>query len=219
MLRSNVPGCGGYRFFDFALPAYEYKGFRTCPNAGVCKAFCYARQGRYTFKLVQKAQGKKLKLTLQNEFVAELGYQIAQKQKTVDRNYQNMFVRFNSSGDLYSPKYLNDLMYLAKMFPHVQFYTYSKMVRLVKSVELPKNFRVIFSYGGPEDKYIDPTKDHHAKVFHDPLELAGAGYTNCSHSDLEAWSTQKVGIVYHGVKKNPILPKYNERGQSCQDPT
>lgn len=195
----------GKRFFDFAIPAFEFKGFKTCPQAGMCRAYCYARQGAYTFSNTKRSQGKKLELTQNKNFVATFCHEVAIKLKTAKRLGKELFIRYDSSGDIYSLAYLNNLIEIANTFPDVSFYTYSKMVSLIKSVTLPKNFTVIFSFGGLQDNLIDKATDKHAVVFISLDELNKASYVDCSHSDYTAWlpTSLKVGIVYHGVKKSP----------------
>jgi hypothetical protein len=90
---------------------------------------------------------------------------------------------------------------IAERLPDKEFYAYTKMVRMVKSVELPPNFTVIFSYGGDEDHLIDQHNDRHAIVFEDVFTLLNAGYKNCSENDDDALGPEKrIGLVYHGQR-------------------
>ena len=57
--------------FGWTLPAHwvtlsNGKKFNTCPNAGICAAFCYAKNGTYMFSNVRKAHIEKLELVLFN---------------------------------------------------------------------------------------------------------------------------------------------------------
>lgn len=191
----------GKRFYDLGLPPLY-----TCPNAGVCATCngCFALQGRYTFSPVKRAQWYRLECTMHEDFVPVFSNQIAVKERTAIRKETQAFIRFQSVGDIYSRSYLNKLIAIAQSRPETMFYAYTKMVSLIKSVKLPKNFTVIFSYGGTEDHSIKPT-DKHAKVFKNANQLKLAGYTNCSKSDYKAWlpSTVKVGLIYHGTRKCP----------------
>ena len=47
-----------------ALEIIYGKKFNTCPNAGVCAAFCYAKSGTFMFKNVRAAHIKKLEMVL-----------------------------------------------------------------------------------------------------------------------------------------------------------
>jgi len=51
--------------FGWTLPAHwvtltDGTKFNTCPNAGACAAFCYAKNGTYLFSNVRKAHIEKL---------------------------------------------------------------------------------------------------------------------------------------------------------------
>ena len=79
------------------------------------------------------------------------------------------------------------------------------MVRLFKDLtarkELPANLTLIYSYGGTEDKLIDPKVDRHSAVFSSEEELLAAGYADSSEDDAVALGTNpKIGLIYHGTK-------------------
>jgi len=55
--------------YGWTLPAHwntlsNGTKFNTCPNAGICAAFCYAKNGRWNFSNVKKAHIEKLELVL-----------------------------------------------------------------------------------------------------------------------------------------------------------
>jgi hypothetical protein len=171
----------------FSLPA-----ILTCPNAGTCKQGCYATQGRYLFPNVRDAYARNLKLSKN----------IPALIKTLSQELTGYSgrIRIHTSGDFYSRKYLQAWLEIIRAHPNVQFYAYTKMVSLLKSVELPSNFTVIFSEGGKEDSLIGET-DRHARVFDSKDSLLAAGYTDASQDDLLALGPEKkIGLVYHGAK-------------------
>lgn len=190
----------GTRFVNFNLPA-----IKTCPNAGECAKFCYARQGRYMFSNVANALEEHYKLTQQDNF-RELVQAEIDKFKLDKYKY---FVRIHDSGDFDRETYFADWILLAFNNPQVEFYAYTKMVSMCKKVAhlLPKNFTIIYSYGGKEDHLIDPEKDRHSKVFNSVEELEKAGYMDATGNDHVALETLKVGLPIHGTRKMK-LDKY-----------
>ena len=55
--------------YGWSLPAHWVRlsngtKFNTCNNAGVCAAFCYAKNGTYLFKNVRKSHIEKLEMIL-----------------------------------------------------------------------------------------------------------------------------------------------------------
>ena len=77
------------------------------------------------------------------------------------------------------------------------------MVSLFKrrSQDLPKNFTVIYSFGGTEDRLIDVEQDRHSLVFESVAQLKACGYSDASNQDdVALGSNPKIGLVYHGTK-------------------
>lgn len=66
-------------------------------------------------------------------------------------------VRLHVSGDFFNLDYFRAWVEVAKKFQHIIFYAYTKAVNYwwpVRSA-LPKNFRLVASYGGTHDKLIE----------------------------------------------------------------
>jgi hypothetical protein len=174
--------------------AFNLPPMLTCPCAGECKAYCYAKKGFYNMPSVKKGLAKRLKLTKDKvDFICSISTESKSKG----------FVRIHASGDFYSLEYLKCWTMIAACNPLTRFYCYTKSVGLVKDEmkfrELPSNLRVIFSYGGTEDALIDPIKDRHCRIFETKAALEAAGYVDVSNSDLIAATTSslKIGIVKH----------------------
>ena len=179
--------------YAFDLPAYKTKcGKITCPFADKCIKFCYAQKGAYTWSPAQNKHNLNYKATKQNDFVDIIQDEINRKRKITH-------VRVHSSGDYYSPKYLNKWVKLARSNPDTIYYSYTKSVKMFKDLEnKPDNLKPIFSYGGKQDHLIDDKKDRHAKIFNNQAELLEAGYIDASGDDLKALtSVKKVGLIYH----------------------
>ena len=182
------------RTFNFGIPAFKSaSGMFTCPNAGACAKGCYALAGAYRFSNVAKTFEARLVVTLSNDFVDAM-------LKEID-NCKAERIRIHDSGDFYSEEYLHRWLKIIKARPNVEFYAYTKMVTMLKFHELPKNFTVIFSFGGTQDKLIDVTKDRHSLVFESVADLKRAGYADASNQDdIALGKNPRIGLVYHGTK-------------------
>lgn len=185
--------------FNFGIPAFKSDtGLLTCPQAGKCAAGCYAKSGAYLWKPVRNAYENRLKATLSTNFVELVSAELL-KIKVIKKIY----VRIHDSGDFYSSEYYSKWDRIMRLFPNVQFYAYTKMVKMFnlyqKFEALPSNFTLIYSYGGKQDEAINEN-DRHSKVFESTEELESSGYVDVSHDDLLIFTTKKVGLVYHGVK-------------------
>jgi hypothetical protein len=191
--------------WNWTLPALGAKlddgrTILTCPTAGICAQFCYARNGTYLFRNVKAAHARNLKLTLDNlpgfeeQIVAELQH----------KKFRGGFVRIHDSGDFYSDEYTLAWLRIAERVPDVTFYAYTKEVsrfrRLVEG-KAPANFRYLFSLGGKEDHLVDRENDRHAEVFPSKEALEAAGYFDQEASDLLAIQapTNRIGIVANNI--------------------
>ena len=212
--------------WNWTLPAHvvqlnDGKRFNTCPNAGACGRVCYAKMGTYLFGNVRARHILNLEYVLYggDAWQEQMAGEIAHKRmrptlKAHDLPFDaddlwlsdwihsgGRAVRIHDAGDFFSLEYLGRWISLARSFPDVLFYAYTKEVTMVKSVVLPDNFRVAFSYGGKQDDAIDRLIDRHADVFPTLAELVGAGYFDQSDNDLLAVvaPSHKIGIVANNL--------------------
>ena len=181
---------------NFGIPAYkEASGKLTCPFASDCIKGCYAQAGAYVWSNVKAAFQRRYELTLTDKFVSTVNAELKSRKK-IKR------VRIHDSGDFYSVSYLYKWIEIMKSNPSIEFYAYTKSVKMLKSFVLPKNFTVIFSLGGKQDHLIEKSIDRHAAVFSSEFELFKAGYVDGTDDDNVASSniSNKIGLVFHGVK-------------------
>jgi hypothetical protein len=194
--------------YGWTIPAHWVKlnngqKFNTCPNAGICAAFCYAKNGTFNFSNVKKSHIEKLELVLFNREK----WKCIVNAELSNKKYINKYIRIHDAGDFFSLDYLMDWIDISKNNNQCTFYAYTKEVSMLKSVTLPNNFIVIFSYGGKEDHLIDKNNDRHSDVFYDYDEMINAGYIDISSDDkLAAISeNKKIGLfrnnIPHLVKK------------------
>lgn len=185
----------GVRVFNFGIPAFNDPdtGKRTCPFAGECAKFCYARKGAYTWSNVKPAFVRRYKATKQDDFVAVMVAEI--KRRKVQ------FLRVHDSGDYYSPAYIDKWLAIAAALPDVNFYSYTKSIPLWKGKAIPANMDIIFSEGSTVDHLIDPDADRHSRIFDSKQQLLDAGYIDASKNDLMAtrWfnESNKIGLIIH----------------------
>jgi hypothetical protein len=183
---------GGKRVFNFSLPAYKsITGRVVCPYAGKCVMYCYAQKGFYSFSNVAPAHERNFRISQLAEFKSLMIDEI--------RHKKAVRIRIHDSGDFYSMEYLHKWISIARECPQALFYAYSKSILLFKKVKLPRNFRVIYSYGGTHDALINPQQDRHASIFKSLADLRKAGYENASVQDSIAATTlsRKIGLVIH----------------------
>ena len=185
--------------FNFGIPAYQsITGLITCPGAKDCIKGCYARQGAYAWSPVKQAYENRLQATLSDNFPIDLWEAIVENK--AER------IRIHDSGDFYSYEYLCKWLLIAESLPHVEFYCYTKRVDLFKEYRItpPKNFTVIFSYGGKFDHLIEPNTDKHSVVFSNENDLLSSGYLDASDNDdtiflLNTTKETGIGLIYHGA--------------------
>ena len=185
------------RTFNFGIPAYKSaSGMLTCPNAGACAKGCYALAGAYRFSNVARTFEARLAVTLSKDFIDAM-------LKEID-DCKAERIRIHDSGDFYSEEYLDKWISIMQARPNVEFYAYTKMVSMFKrrAKDLPKNFKLVFSFGGTEDKLIDVTNDRHSLVFESLEDLKRAEYADASNQDdIALGKNPRIGLVYHGTKK------------------
>lgn len=196
--------------YGWTLPAHNVilsngERFNTCPNAGVCGAFCYAKTGTFRFSNVLKSHIQKLELVLNtpDRWMALMCEELAQKK------YDGKYVRIHDAGDFFSRDYAERWILIAKMTPRTTFYTYTKEVKLFKELTwaLPQNLIVIYSYGGKQDHLINPETDRHSDVFTDYNDMLAQGYNDIGDDDKQAavHPNHRVGLyrnnIPHLVKK------------------
>lgn len=231
LLRKGNSELSELGIFVWSIPALvaksnEFGLIKTCPNAGICAALCYARTGRYRFGNVINAHTKNLEEYLRNptKWKERLLQELSKKKfKETGKPHELTWktrsdfawwvssgckaVRIHDAGDFFSYQYLVDWSEIAKNNPRILFYTYTKQVSQMKRAEknglIPNNFVFIYSMGGKEDDLIETENDRHDDIFPDVESLEKAGYEDQEKSDLMAalLPTNKIGIVANRIPK------------------
>lgn len=192
--------------FGWTLPAHwttlpDGSQFNTCPQAGVCAAFCYAKSGTYQFRNVRDAHRQKLDLVLNHRSK----WKAMMMQEISKPKYKDRFIRIHDAGDFFDREYAIDWIDLARQFSAISFYSYTKEVSLFKALKsqemIPSNFTIIYSYGGKEDHLIDPVVDRHSDVFPDHKAMLDAGYIDIAEDDSLAATSpnHRIGLYRNNI--------------------
>lgn len=170
-------------FYNIGLPALkglavdedtgEFIIIDTCPGAGVCKTYCFAMKGGYVqWKATSMSQSRMLNFLYNDPdgFMAQLSAEVADAEKKFGKKGTKVIIRWHDAGDFFSPQYLQMAYDVAKKFPNVDFYAYTKLADVAQGAK-PSNFKMNFSMGAlpSQEKKIDFHKTKHSKVV--PKEL------------------------------------------------
>jgi len=196
----NKDNGGVYRILGYGIPAdYSFgDGNNTCPGANACRGVCYAKQGRYAMPNVRNARLHNFNLFLNDgpDVFAEKA--IADLERLTKR--YNV-VRLHDSGDFFSQAYLDAWKFIARFFPSVIFYAYTKSLHLDIATDKPDNLRIVQSLGGKHDELVHLDLPH-SRIFADHAARITAGYVDGNVNDIPAIEGAIcIGLVYHGQKK------------------
>jgi hypothetical protein len=159
----------GEIIYDLTLPALsgivvdedtgDFVEITTCPGAGACQLFCYARKGGYVMfpaSSMSAAQALNFLVNDPEGYSARVNQEIKTIKAKADKAGIQLVVRWHDAGDFFSKEYL-DLAYdVAKSNPDVQFYAYTKMGDVATGAS-PANFTMNFSSGSKrgEEKKVE----------------------------------------------------------------
>ena len=165
----------GEIIYDLTLPALkgivvdeatgDFVEITTCPSAGACQLFCYARKGGYVmFPASSMSSAQALNFLVNDpegyaEMVNKEIQTIKAKLVKVEKKSGNkvqLVVRWHDAGDFFSKEYLDFAFDIANQNPDVQFYAYTKVADAATGAK-PNNFIFNFSSGAKrgEEKKIE----------------------------------------------------------------
>lgn len=170
-------------YFNIGLPALkglavnektgDFVVVDTCPGAGACKVYCYAKKGGYVqWKASSMSQTRTLNYLLNDPagFKTQLTNEIKSEERKYEKKNTKIVIRWHDAGDFFSDEYLQLAYGIAKTFPNIDFYAYTKMAGVAMGSK-PDNFRVNFSGGATPDqeKQVDFTTTKHSTVVPKPM--------------------------------------------------
>ena len=144
-------------------------------------------------------------VTRNYELVMNTQLEIEALTRLIDRSIPDgaQYIRLHATGgDLISEEYLLSWMEIAKLYPDVLFYGYTKaMPYYIKFKDtFPENLRLTPSRGGSHDFYIDQESLHEARVVLHPDEAEALGWP-IDHDDSHAMAADhSFCLLIHGVQ-------------------
>lgn len=218
-------------YFNLGIPAL--KGFAvnektgdlisvdTCPGAGACKLYCYALKGGYIQYVGSFLSMARILNFLINDpagFEKMLSDEI---QAMVDR-YEDpksrvnkatgkpttVVVRWHDAGDFFSDQYRDLAWKIARKFPNVEFYAYTKMADVVNSSARPKNFIINFSVSANPEQRGKMKAAAGKKPSSDLVQIKGlSGEQNFKNSITMVRSEmEKAGIGFDTILHRIAVP-------------
>ena len=214
----------------------------TCPGAGSCKVDCFAMKGgKVQFEGPWLSDGRILTYLLndpegfKSQLMAEIKAEYDEG-KAGDKKFPKgwaVTVRWHDAGDFFSPEYMDLAFDIAKAFPGVKFYAYTKMAGAALA-QKPPNFIINWSEGAhtsqekqvkARDPNLEQTKNSRIvpeKLFYDLLKKDAKGNLDKEGADAKGgggrWVTrdeaatrelkQRLAQAY-GLSANSIL-SYDE---------
>lgn len=131
------------------LAPFDLSGINVCPAASKgCAMACLNTAGRGAFNTVQQARIRKTKWFFSDPkaFFATLIKDIEALSRKAAKQGQIPVVRLNGTSDIAWENYnAKDGLNIFEVFPHVQFYDYTKRIERLNHVELPSNYHLTFS--------------------------------------------------------------------------
>jgi hypothetical protein len=130
----------------YLAPSDESGQWDVCPNAGACRAVCLYTAGRGRFAQVKDARIRKTawRMTDRAGHMAAAADEIRAAVKRAALHGMTLAVRMNGTSDL-----PGDALELARLFPDVQLYDYTKLPGSVWRYargEYPANYHLTLSY-------------------------------------------------------------------------
>lgn len=131
-------------------PNKDFVIVNTCPGAGECQLWCFARKGGYVQWIETYLKQTRILNFLMNrpkEFFQQAQREIAQMAaRTIKRKVQ-LAVRWHDSGDFFSDPYIEYFLDMVRALPNVEFYAYTKIAKVINHPNIPANLILNFSRG------------------------------------------------------------------------
>jgi hypothetical protein len=150
----------GAMTYDLTLPALsgivvdeetgEFVEIKTCPGAGECQLFCYARKGGYRMfpaSSMSAAQALNFLVNDPSGYMAMFDKEVKMAQARTSKAGVKLLVRIHDAGDFFSKEYYDLAMNVAKNNPGAKFYFYTKMGDIATDPNAPSNVVGQFSSG------------------------------------------------------------------------
>ena len=157
-----------------------------------------------------------------NGFMTQLASEIAAYESKNSKKNIKTIIRWHDAGDFFSPEYLDKAYLLAKKFPNVDFYAYTKLASVAKGSR-PDNFKINFSMGAlpSQEKQIDYQTTKNSRIvpevlFGDLLEKDKTGKWQYKNDAAKNALKQRLAIKYSMDPESIIT--YDEMMQKFPKP-
>ena len=150
----------GAMTYDLTLPALsgivvdeetgDFVEIKTCPGAGECQIYCYARKGGYRMfpaSSMSAAQALNFLVNDPQGYMERFNQEVKAAQKRTNKAGIKLLVRIHDAGDFFSKEYYDLAMKVAEDNPEAKFYFYTKMGDLASDSNAPPNVVGQFSTG------------------------------------------------------------------------
>ena len=150
----------GAMTYDLTLPALsgivvdeetgEFVEIETCPGAGECQLYCYARKGGYRMfpaSSMSAAQALNFLVNDPEGYMSMFDREVKMALKRTTKAGIRLLVRIHDAGDFFSKEYYDLAMKVAENNPEAKFYFYTKMGDLASDSNAPPNVVGQFSTG------------------------------------------------------------------------
>ncbi len=164
----------GAMTYDLTLPALsgivvdeetgDFVQIETCPGAGECQLYCYARKGGYVMFPDSSMSAARALNFLVNDpegYMSMFDREVKQALARTTKAGIKLLVRIHDAGDFFSKEYYDLAMKVADNNPDAKFYFYTKMGDLAQDPGAPSNVIGQFSTGaqGREVKKVQFQRD------------------------------------------------------------
>lgn len=186
----------------------------TCPGAGECKTYCFAKKGMYIMHKAPWLSAARILTFLLNDpegFYSQLDREITNKEMGGKRGDYKISIRWHDAGDFFSPEYAALAFRIAEAHPNVNFFAYTKTAGTIINGS-PKNFLLNWSEGAKREeetkiKANDPDlkKTKHSvtvpkKLFADLLKQ------NKQLGDGTTWDPNLLGELKNRLSRTYGIP-------------
>jgi hypothetical protein len=151
----------------------EFMIINTCPGAGVCKTYCFVNANGYVqYSPPSTHMTRSLNFLLNDPegWKSMLVSELESLKAIASKKDIRVVIRWHDAGDFFSDAYKDLAFEVAKKFPDMLFYAYTKVAAIFKSAH-PDNFVFNFSQGalGSQEKQIDFATTKNSRVVDDSL--------------------------------------------------
>lgn len=195
----------------FDLPA----GY-TCPGADVCHSRSNRKTGKVQdgtncqircYAAQQEAYLPALRRKRWDNFLALKGQSVSNIASMINRAIADFpakvrRVRIHESGDFFSQDYFDAWLEVAKQNKSLVFYAYTKSIPfwVARKNELPKNFRLVASYGGKFDSLIQEHGLKSAHIVFSRQEAKSLGLPIDKTDRLAYTGKRSFALLLHGCQ-------------------